>query len=373
MRDERVITLARNLLTYSVDLKPGEKLYIEYKGAYTKHLLKELISQAAEMGGVPFWFDYDESLQRRLLRQTTEAQLRAHGELHLGLMKQMDAFISIRGSDNPFDLADVPEQHRTWDAQLFWKPVHIEQRVKHTKWVVLRYPNDAMAQLAEQSQESFEEFYFQVCNLDYSKMSRAMDPLVELLNRTDRVRIEAPGTELRFSVKDIPAVKCDGRLNIPDGEVFTAPVKGSLNGRIAFNAPTMYRGQLFTGLTLGFEAGRIVEASAGAASSKLNQILDTDAGSRFIGEFAIGVNPYIVDPMKDTLFDEKIMGSIHMAIGAAYDEAPNGNESAIHWDNVLIQTPARGGGKLWFDDVLVREDGRFVVDALRPLNPESLK
>ena len=373
MRDDRVITLARNLLTYSVDLQPGEKLYIEYKGDYTKNLLKELISGAAERGGVPFWFDYDETLQRRLLMKTTRDQLRAHGELHLGLMKQMDAFISIRGSDNPFDLSDVPEEHRTWDMQLFMKPVHIEQRVKHTKWVVLRYPNNAMAQLAEQSQEAFEAFYFQVCNLDYSKMSKAMDPLVDLMNRTDRVKLEAPGTELTFSIKDIPAIKCDGKLNIPDGEVFTAPVKDSIEGRIQFNAPTMYRGQVFTDITLDFEAGRIVKATAGEATAALNAILETDAGSRFMGEFAVGVNPYIINPMKDTLFDEKIMGSVHMAIGTAYDEAPNGNESAIHWDNVLMQTPERGGGKVWFDDVMIREDGRFVVDELLALNPEALK
>ena len=373
MKDERVIRLAQNLLTYSVQLQKGEILYIEYKGDYSRNLLKELVSQAAELGGVPFWFDYDESLQRRLLMTTTEDQLKAHGALHRALMEKAAAFISIRGSDNPFDLADVPGKHKDWHMQHFWKPVHIEQRVKHTKWVVLRYPNNAMAQLAEKSQESFEDFYFDVCTLDYSRMSKAMDPLVERMNRTDRVRLVAPGTDLAFSIQDIPAIKCDGRLNIPDGEVFTAPVKDSINGTIAFNAPTMYQGRLFQDIRLTFRDGKIVEATAGEATDAFNEILDTDGGSRFMGEFAIGVNPYIVDPMKDILFDEKIRGSIHMAVGASYDEAPNGNESAVHWDLVLIQTPARGGGEVWFDDELVRKDGLFVVDDLRQLNPDNLR
>ena len=373
MKDSRVEALARNVLTYSVQLEPGEKVYIEYKGEYSKHLLRELISQTVERGGVPFWFDYDESLQRRLLMATNEDQLKAHGELHLGLMKQMDAFISVRGSDNPFDLADVPAEHKGWQMQHFWKPVHIEERVRNTKWVVLRYPNNAMAQLAEKSQESFEDFYFQVCNLDYSKMSVAMDPLVALMNATDRVRLVAPGTDLSFSIADIPAIKCDGRLNIPDGEVFTAPVKDSINGRIAFNAPSMQQGGVFSDIKLEFRDGKIVQASAGAATESFLKILDTDEGSRYMGEFALGVNPYITSPMKDILFDEKIAGSVHMAVGAAYEEAPNGNNSAVHWDLVLMQAEADGGGEVWFDDVLVREDGLFVIPDLLALNPENLR
>jgi aminopeptidase len=372
MRDPRVTQLATNLLTYSVNLQKGEVVYIEYKGEYSRHLLKELISQAVERGGVPFWFDYDESLQRRLLMRVSEEQVQAHGAIHRALMEKAAAFISIRGSDNPFDLADVPSQHKDWHMRHFWKPVHVEQRVRHTKWVVLRYPNNAMAQLAQMSQEAFEEFYFRVCTLDYGKMSRAMDPLVERMNRTDRVRIVAPGTDLAFSIRDIPAIKCDGRLNIPDGEVFTAPVKDSIQGTIAFNAPTMYQGQLFQDIRLTFRDGRIVEATAGESTDAFNAILDTDAGSRFMGEFAVGVNPYIVNPMKDILFDEKIRGSIHLAVGSSYDEAPNGNESAVHWDLVLIQTAERGGGELWFDDELVRKDGLFVVDDLVGLNPENL-
>ncbi len=371
MRDERVIKLAHNLLTYSVDLQPGEKVYIEYKGDYTRALLKELIKKTVALGGVPFWFDNDESLQRRLLHGINEEQMKAYGAIHLGLMRQMDAFLSIRGSDNPFDLADLTPDARQWNTVHFMKPVHLEQRVKHTKWAVLRYPNNSMAQLAEQPQEIFEEFYFQVCNLDYSRLSKAMDPLVRLMNDTNEVRLVGPGTHLRFSIKDIPAIKCDGRLNIPDGEIFTAPVRESVEGHITFNAPTMYQGQLFNDISLRFERGRVVEATASEGTEALNKILDTDDGARYVGEFAFGLNPYITTPMKDTLFDEKIRGSVHLALGTCYDQAPNGNSSAIHWDLVLIQTPAHGGGEVFMDEKLVRRDGSFLPEDLLGLNPDA--
>jgi aminopeptidase len=229
-----------------------------------------------------------------------------------------------------------------------------------------------MAQLAEMSIEGFEDFYFDVCNLDYSKMSKAMDPLQQLMERTDKVRITGNGTDLAFSIKGLPAIKCDGKMNIPDGEIFTAPVINSVNGRLSYNTPAVYQGYTFENISLQFENGKIVEATANN-TEKINKILDTDEGSRFIGEFALGVNPFITKPMKDTLFDEKIDGSFHFTPGSAYDECDNGNKSAVHWDLVCIQRPDYGGGEIYFDDVLVRKDGRFVLPELFALNPENLK
>ena len=243
--------------------------------------------------------------------------------------------------------------------------------MEHTKWVVLRYPNSAMAQMAEMSTEAFEDFYFKVCNLDYAKMSRAMDGLIELMSRTDRVRITGEGTDLSFSISGLPAIKCDGHRNIPDGEVFTAPVRDSVNGRITFNTPSKYQGFTYENVTLEFRDGRIVNASAND-TERINKLLDTDEGARYVGEFALGFNPYIEKPMKDTLFDEKIKGSFHFTPGSCYDECSNGNKSAIHWDLVCIQRPEYGGGEIWFDDVLVRKDGVFVLKELEPLNPEKL-
>lgn len=229
-----------------------------------------------------------------------------------------------------------------------------------------------MAQLANTSTEAFEDFYFDVCNLDYSKMDRAQDPLAELMRNTDKVRIVGPGTDLSFSIKNIGAEKCSGQKNIPDGEVYTAPVRDSVNGTIAYNTPTLYNGVTFENIKFRFENGKIVEAT-GSDTKRLNEILDADEGARYIGEFAIGFNPYILTPMKDILFDEKIAGSLHFTPGQAYDVTDNGNRSSIHWDLVLIQRPEYGGGEIYFDDRLIRKDGIFVIPELAALNPENLK
>lgn len=255
--------------------------------------------------------------------------------------------------------------------KLYSTPVHHGIRVPKTRWVVLRYPNESMAQLSGTSTEAFEDFYFQVCNLDYSKMGRAMKSLVELMNRTDQVRVTGEGTDLTFSIKGIPAIACDGQLNIPDGEVYTAPVRDSVQGVITYNAPSLYQGCTFENVRLEFENGKIVKATANH-TERLNEIFDTDEGARYIGEFAIGVNPYILKPMKDILFDEKIMGSIHFTPGNCYDDAYNGNSSAIHWDLVMIQREEYGGGEIYFDGRLIRKNGRFVIPELECLNPENL-
>ena len=250
--------------------------------------------------------------------------------------------------------------------------VHRDIRVPKTKWVVLRYPTNSMAQLAKMSTEGFEDFYFNVCNLDYAKMSEAMDSLVELMNQTDKVHIKGPGTDLHFSIKDIPAIKCAGERNIPDGEVYTAPVRDSVNGTITYNTPSPYQGFTYENVCLTFENGKIVQATAND-TDRINKVFDSDEGARYIGEFAIGVNPYITQPMQDILFDEKIDGSFHFTPGQSYDEAPNGNHSSIHWDLVNIQRKDYGGGEIYFDGRLIRKDGRFVIPELEKLNPENLK
>ena len=214
-------------------------------------------------------------------------------------------------------------------------------------------------------------FYFNVCNLDYGKMDKAMDPLKALMERTDKVRIVAKDTDLTFSIKGIPAVKCAGNMNIPDGEIYTAPVRDSINGRITYNIPSIENGYKYENVSLLFKNGKIIEATANNTEG-VNAIFDTDEGARYVGEFAIGVNPYVTKGMGDILFDEKISGSIHFTPGNCYEDAPNGNKSAIHWDLVLVQTPEYGGGEIWFDDVLIRKDGRFVLPELECLNPENL-
>lgn len=370
--DQRIQVLAHNLVNYSMKVKEGEKVYVHYTGESTTTLARQIIKEVYAVGGIPFAHYTDPKVTRELLLHCTKEQLQLMAEVDGKEMSQMDCYVGIRGADNVSELADVPGDKMHLYDTYYMTPVHHDIRVPKTRWVVLRYPNNSMAQLSNTSLEAFEDFYFNVCNLDYSKMGKAMESLVEYMNRTDRVRIVGPGTDLTFSIKDIPAIPCSGQCNIPDGEVFTAPVRNSVNGTLQYNTPAVYQGFTFENIKLTFKDGKIIEATAND-TERINQVFNTDEGARYIGEFAIGVNPYVLKPMKDTLFDEKIMGSFHFTPGNCYEDAPNGNRSGIHWDLVCIQTPEYGGGEIYFDDVLIRKDGRFVVKELECLNPENLK
>jgi aminopeptidase len=255
-------------------------------------------------------------------------------------------------------------------ASKLLKPV-LDHRVNKTKWVVLRWPHPAMAQSAGMSTEAFENFFFTVCAMNYSKLEPGMAALKSLMEETDGVRITGPGTDLRFSIKGIPAIACGGDHNIPDGEVFTCPVRDSVEGHVQFNAPSIYQGTAFDSVRLAFSKGKVVEATANN-TQRINQILDSDEGARYIGEFSIAFNPHVLQPMRDILFDEKIAGSFHFTPGQAYETADNGNRSQVHWDLVCIQRPDYGGGEIYFDGRLIRKDGRFVIKELQGLNPENL-
>lgn len=370
MLDPRMRKLAEVLIDHSVRLQKGETVYIEAFDMPVE-MLEVLLSKVYEVGGIPMVTTRSARIMRKLLMGADQKTIAQIGEVEMEKMKKAQAYIGMRGSYNITELSDVPAEKMDLYNKLWWGPVHSEWRVPKTKWVVLRWPTSPMAQQAQMSTEAFENFYFNTCTLDYSKMSNAMDSLVKLLERTDKVRIVSPGTDLTFSIKDIPVVKCDGERNIPDGEVYTAPVKNSVNGVITYNAKTLYQGKVFEKIMLKFKEGKVVEATS-SDTKALNTILDTDEGARFVGEFAIGVNPFINKAILDALFDEKIAGSIHFTPGNAYKEADNGNRSTVHWDMVLVQTPEWGGGEIYFDGALVRKDGRFVIDELNGLNPENL-
>ncbi len=371
MKDERIYRLAQNLIGYSCEIQKGQRVMIECLGMSALSLVKVLIREIYRIGAEPYTRLENNRIRREMLKSVTKKQLDFDAACDLVKMKGMDAFIGIRAGSNANELADIkPENINAY--MKYYAEVVNEQRINHTNWVVLKYPNDSLAQLAQTSLESFEDFYFDVCNLDYSQMSKAMDGLVEAMDQTDRVRIVSPGTDLTFSMKDIPVIKCAGKHNIPDGEVFTAPVKNSVNGYIQFNCPAVFQGVTYENIFFKFKDGKIVEARSDK-THRLNQVLDTDEGARYIGEFALGVNPYILKPMKDILFDEKIMGSFHLTPGKCYKEASNGNQSSIHWDLIHIQTKEMGGGEIYFDQKLIRKDGRFVPKELLGLNPENLQ
>ena len=369
MTDPRHTQLADTLVRYSTALQPGDTVLIEAIDV-PHEFTRTLVATAAAAGARPLATLKSQEVWRALMLAGSEEQMGLIGSSEAHRMERVDAYVGVRGSANVAEWSDVPEEKMRLYNRLYWEPVHLGLRLKR-RWTVLRWPNPSMAQLAGMSTAAFEEFYFRVCNVDYARMSAAMKPLAALMERTDRVRLVAPGTDLAFSIKGIPAVPCDGRANIPDGEVFTAPVRDSVEGTIRFNTPTIYQGVAHDDVRLTFEAGRVV-AAASTDTAHLTRVLDTDPGARYAGEFSLAFHPHITRPMRDILFDEKIAGSIHFTPGNAYGEADNGNRSGIHWDLVLRMDPASGGGEVWFDDRLIRQDGRFVLDELAGLNPEEL-
>ena len=369
MKDTRYAQLAKLLTGFSVKLKRNERVLID-SFDIPEGMLIELIRAVRSRGAIPYVQLHSGKVQREILRGVTEEQLKFSKQNELRRMKGIQAYIGLRGSHNIFESSDVPTAKLNLASKIL-RPVQ-NWRVKQTKWVVLRWPTSAMAQQARMSTEAFEDFYFRVCTLDYSRMIPGMSALKKLMNRTNRVQIRGRGTDLKFSIKKIGAVACGGTHNIPDGEVFSAPVKDSVEGTITYNTPTVYQGSSFEGVRLEFRKGKIIRAAANENSKKLNDILNSDPGARYIGEFALGFNPHIRQPMRDILFDEKIAGSFHFTPGQAYEETDNGNRSQVHWDMVCIQRKEFGGGEIHFDGKLIRKNGLFIPAPLKKLNPDYL-
>lgn len=363
--DPRFEALAKQITDYSTKVQKGDNVLIDVSG--TPEMMTVALVRAVQAKGAhPFVNQKSAFVTRELIRGAQSEGLHVQRDYELAQMKSMDVYIAIRGGDNIFELSDLdPDQMSLAMREL--KPV-LDWRVQKTRWVIMRWPTPAMAQQSMMSTERFEELFFNVCNLDYAAMMPGMEALKAWFEKTDRVHITGNGTDLRFSIKDIPAIICGGGHNLPDGEVFTAPVRDSVEGHIQYNAPTVYQGSSFDDVYLRFENGKIVQATS-SDTEKLNKILDSDEGARYIGEFAIGFNPHILEPMRDILFDEKIAGSFHFTPGQAYEDADNSNRSQVHWDLVNIQRPDYGGGEIWFDDTLLRKDGIFLPEDLQSLNP----
>jgi aminopeptidase len=364
MHDLRFDKLAKLLVEYSTRLKRNETVLVEAFDVPDEMPIA-LIRAIGKAEAIPFLQIHRARVSRALTLGASDRQLKLMASHELVRMRKMDAYIAVRGSNNVTELSDVPAKQMQLMAKRM-RPVQ-DQRVKKTKWVVLRWPTPSMAQLAGMSTEAFEDFYFEVCTLDYGKLQPGMKALKALMERTDRVEIKGTGTDVRFSIKGIPAVICGGDRNIPDGEVFSCPVKNSVQGCVTFNAPSIYQSTGFDGIRLEFRDGKIVDATSNQ-TEKLNKILDSDAGARYLGEFSLGFNPHVLQPMRDILFDEKIAGSFHLTPGQAYEEADNGNRSQVHWDMVSIQRPDYGGGEIYFDGKLIRRDGEFLSKQLWSLN-----
>jgi aminopeptidase len=367
--DPRYEKLASNVVSHSTDLEAGEKALV-HAFDVPHDMTLALVRAIRERGAIPYVQLQHARLDREWILGGPDEQFEAALSWEMDRMKAMDAYIALRGSDNVFETSDLPQDDLKLAMRIL-KPV-LDWRVKKTKWCVLRWPTPAMAQQARMSTEAFEKFYFDSCCMDYGRMAEGMASLQTRMKEAGDIHLTGPGTDLRFSIKGINAVACGGAHNIPDGEVFSCPVRDSVEGEVTFTADTLYQGTAFSNVRLGFEKGKVVEATADANDEKLNDILDSDEGARYVGEFAIAFNPLITEPMLDILFDEKIAGSFHFTPGQAYEEADNGNRSQVHWDMVCIQRPEYGGGEISFDGEVIRKDGLFLPEDLQKLNPEHL-
>lgn len=368
MSDCRERKLAELLVRHSVRLEKGESCLINAVDVPSS-MVEELVAAVYKAGAFPVVNLWSQKLERAMTEGASEESLAVWADVDSYRMGKMDAFIGIRGIANTRELATIPDKASLVEA-VYDKRVHGDIRVPKTKWVVLRYPTETFAMQAGMGTREFEDFFYSVCvDVDYEAMGKAMAKAKKFLDTVDHVRIVGPGTDLSFSVKGMPWIPCAGECNIPDGEIFSCPVRTSVNGTILYNTESSYRGHKFSNVSFRFEEGRIVEAHADD-DKLLNEILDTDEGARYIGEFAIGVNPRVRKAMDNILFDEKIHGSIHLTPGQAYPECDNGNSSAIHWDLVQIQTPDKGDYEIWFDGRLARKGGVFVIPELECLNLE---
>lgn len=366
MGDQREQRLAQLLVRYSVALKPGEKCLINAVDVPTS-MTEALIGAVYQAGAYPLVNVWSERIERAMAVGATKQSLSVWADADVYRMKMMDAFIGIRGIANVRELSSIPEQAElvsTWYNQ----PVHMKVRVPHTRWVVLRYPTECFAMQAGMSTVEFEDYFYRVClDVDYPAMQRTMEEAKRYLDTVDQVQIVGKGTDLSFSVKGMPWIPCAGQSNIPDGEIYSCPVKESVNGRITYNCDSTYQGHCFHDVSLTFRNGKIVEAHADD-DVLVNKVFDTDDGARYVGEFSLGCNPQVTVPIDNILFDEKIAGSIHFTPGQSYRNCYNGNDSAVHWDLVQIQRKGYAEANIFFDGDLVRENGVFVHPALQGLN-----
>ncbi len=371
--------LAKILVNYSTRVQPGEIALVHCIDDVPEELVDSLLAEIFKAGGQALiWLDR-ECYLKQLINNANEQALTVFMEDRLAEIKKVQVVFHLYSETNACEYSDIDAERKKFYLKLN-RPI-VDWRCNKTKRVLTCLPNKAAAQLANMSTAEFEKFYFDVClGVDYPAMAEAMDILVARMNATDKVYIVGPShgyasiTDLNFSIKGITAIKCPGRENFPDGEVFTAPVRNSVNGTINFNTPTSYGGNQFDSIRLVFVDGKIVDADCQIGTKqKLNEVFNTDDNSRYVGEFALGLNPRVTRAVGEILFDEKIAGSLHFTPGSCYPEASNGNDDcAIHWDLVLRQTADCGGGSIYFDGELIRQDGLFLGD-LAVLNPENLK
>jgi aminopeptidase len=367
MTDIRLEKLAQLIVNYSVKVRSGDKVAI-YASSIAEPLIKEVYKNVLHAGGHPFIMVSPGGIEDILFKNASDEQLKYVHEPVKYIMEHYDVRISIASDDNTRELSQVDSSrivlHRQARTEL--NKIFMERSASGAlRWVVTLFPTNAYAQDAGMSLSDYEDFVYSACLPDmddpvgyWQRFSVWQDGIIEWLKAKENVHIVGPDTDLRLSIKDRIFVNCDGRFNMPDGEIFTGPVEDSIDGYVTFSYPSHYSGREVTGVRLQFEHGKVIQAHADKDEEFLIKTLDTDNGARYIGEFAIGTNEGINRFTGEILFDEKINGSFHMALGAGYPETGSKNESAIHWDMIC---DLRQGGEIRVDGELLYRDGKFAI------------
>jgi len=368
MSDPRVEKLAQVLVRYSIGVKPGDRVVVQ-GGAVAGPLLKAVVIEILKVGGHPLAIAQIPGIAEAVYRHGSDAQIQHIPEPMKLVYETYDASISLMSSVNTKTMTNVPPEKIALSQQAqseLFGTIMKRAADGDFRWVGTLYPTHAYAQDAEMSLDEYADFVYDACLPDFDDpvgywkgVEAKQQKIVDWLDQRSSLRVEAPDVELRLSIAGRTFVNCCGKRNMPDGEVFTGPVEESVEGHVRFSYPTTYQGRKLEGVHLWFEKGKVMKATADKGEDFLRKTIDTDAGACFVGEFAIGTNKGITRATGNTLFDEKINGSFHMALGRGMPETGSVNQSGIHWDMICDLTR---GGKIWADDELFYENGEFVLD-----------
>lgn len=368
MADPRISRLAKLLTNYCVEVQPGDKVMLI--GTFSAlPLVQETYREIIRAGGHPLTFWQEDALAEIFFKEANSEQLAFIHEPQKMIYETYDCRIGIRGADNTRTLTGIDPVRQTITRNASRELMEISMRrsaAGEHRWVGTLFPTNAYAQEADMSLSDYEDFVYRACFVDkedpvaeWKKMANTQQKLVDWLVGKKEVKVEGPNIDLTLSIADRTFVNSHGRRNMPCGEIFTGPVENSVNGWVRFSYPAIQNGREVSGIELYFEEGKVVKATAKKNEAFLHSMLDSDTGARYLGEFAIGTNNGIDRFTKSILFDEKIGGTIHMAVGAGYPETGSQNTSSVHWDMICDM---RDGGKIWVDGVEFYDSGKFLVD-----------
>ncbi|MBW3001760.1 aminopeptidase [Candidatus Woesearchaeota archaeon] len=353
MTNKRITKIAKVLVDYSTKVQEGERVVITAPPV-AQPLVLEVYKMCLQRGAHPVIRTPLPGAAYVFYKYAKDNQLMRFPKTAMFEMKNTDAYIAIRAPLNTNEFASVDPTKIAMRSKIL-SPIS-KWRLQKTKWVAFDYPTTAYAQNASMSLHDYQDFAFNAINLNWTKLRTRLQKIADAVNSSEKVHVIGPGTDLKFTVKSTRAVLGDGTNNMPGGEVFTAPDKYSVNGHITFNYPAIYRSNEVRGVQLKLKKGKVIEEDATSGLDFLKAMLNLDSGSRYVGEWGIGCNYNIKQFTKNTLFDEKIGGTVHFALGHGYKECNARIRSALHWDLVK---DLRRNGTIYLDGKLFQKNGRF--------------